>query len=879
MADVDWVGLPRRFRGFWKLNVGLMHKRGLRESFARVWKDWWNECRVGDDVIEWWDTIGKRKVRDFYQKSGVEERRMQYGFLHYLEGQLQECYVNGRGVYPVAEIESLKQLIGDIHNHNFDAARIASGINEVLWGDRPSAFVLREQGKRRRATEIMELEVQEQLGTYRRGQLITSIEGMGCYVDAWYEAQYKKVGISKEVIGDMGEWVCFDLKNKDRMNLNGPISEEEVRIAVESVNAGKSPGIDGKQDMKLSMMRLQQTGLSTQVVEAWLVTQVVGAVLTSTQHGSYSVIFITDGTTSPSTIFMTTDHLRFPGGVGIFEVVINGSNFKQRDEHLSLLVGNVKMLRKLSSYITIVVISDEATFLAAFVKWSVKGRLMVWSTRLLILTHSRLMELQDLHTTLSNLNSMLVIINNDTTNIKCSVYVQLPYSPQESHVASWTPRRGLLFTSHLPLFPEKFSKFQHRPNLLVAIDESGYVRLVRVNDPFSAVPRFQFQGSMVKVMDYLSEALNFTYTFVRPPDGVWGVRLSNGSWTGMLGMVVREEVSIGAGPFMIDTYRSEVVDFTVPIFIDYWRILASRGLPEVDPWGFLFPLAPLVWATILGMLVVLAAAVFLMYAFGSVRNGYQNYWVEVAFGYVRILLQQDMTLPIIWLWERLLLLVWIMVTLVLTRSYSGNLMALLAVRHIPEPYQTLRDMMDDPFVTIIWEQGSATISYMKLAKSGVFREIAESEKIGRLIYVPHPMFQEIIDTLVRRGDHVFINVHSGFKSTIAQDFTKTGKCSFYESKEEFLMAIYVMIGQKDSPLLPFINKRIMSMTEAGLFFQWLIAEEPNSTVCDHVSNKITVNEALSLSNLWGMLVILLVGDITSLLVLFLEHLILHIKQI
>nr|XP_053636398.1 glutamate receptor ionotropic, delta-2-like [Cherax quadricarinatus] len=639
---------------------------------------------------------------------------------------------------------------------------------------------------------------------------------------------------------------------------------------------------NSEHDTKLSMMRLQQTGLSTQVMEAWLVTQVVEAVLTSTQHGSYSVIFITDGTTSPSTIFMIIDHLRFPEGVGISEVVINGSDFKQRDEHLSLLVGNVKMLRKLSSYTTVVVISDEATFLAAFVKWSVKGRLMVWSTRLLILTHSRLMELQDLHTTLSNLNSMLVIINDDTTNIKCSVYVQLPYSPRGSQVvqvASWTPRRGLLFTSHLPLFPEKFSKFQHRPNLLVAIEKSPFDRLVSVNDPFSAVPRFQFQGSMVKVMDYLCEALNFTYSFLRPPDGVFGVRLSNASWTGMLGMMVREEVSIAAGPFMIDTYRAEVVDFTVPIFIDYWRILASRGLPKVDPWGFLFPLAPLVWAIILGMLVVLAAAVFLMYAFGSVRNGYQNYWVEVAFGYVRILLQQDTTLPIIWLWERLLLLVWMMVTLVLTRSYSGNLMALLAVRHIPQPYQTLRQVLDDPSVTIIWEQGSATISYMKLAKSGVFRELAESEKIGRLIYVPTSEFQEIIDTLVRRGDHVFINVHSGLKSSIAQDFTKTGKCSFYESKEEFLMAIYVMIGQKNSPLLPFINKRIMSMTEAGLFFQWLIAEEPNSTVCDHVSNKITVNEALSLSNLWGMLVILLVGDITSLFVLFLEHLILHIKQI
>nr|XP_053643697.1 LOW QUALITY PROTEIN: phosphatidylinositol 4-phosphate 3-kinase C2 domain-containing subunit beta-like [Cherax quadricarinatus] len=116
--------------------------------------------------------------------------------------------------------------------------------------------------------------------------------------------------------------------------------------------------------------------------------------------------------------FNMRSHLRLPGGAGFFEAVINGSDFNQMDKNFSLLIDNVKLLRKLSSYTTIVVISDEATFLAAFVKWSVKGRLMVWSTRLLILTHSRLMELQDLHTTLSNFNSMLVIINNDTTNIR-----------------------------------------------------------------------------------------------------------------------------------------------------------------------------------------------------------------------------------------------------------------------------------------------------------------------------------------------------------------------------------------------------------------------------------------------------------------------------
>nr|XP_053636394.1 glutamate receptor-like [Cherax quadricarinatus] len=423
-------------------------------------------------------------------------------------------------------------------------------------------------------------------------------------------------------------------------------------------------------------------------------------------------------------------------------------------------------------------------------------------------------------------------------------------------------------------------RFHQRPTLLVAIENSTYGKLMMVNDPKdSGVSRVQFHGSLGKLIDYLSGALNFTCSFVRPPDGVWGVKLNNGSWSGMMGMVVREEVSIGAGPFIIDRWRAEAVDFTVPIFIDYWRYLAGRGLPEVDPWGFLFPLAPLVWTAILVMLVVLAAAVFLMYSCGSLKSDDHNYWLQVSFGYVRILLQQDTTLPIYWLWERVVLMVWMMVTLVLTRSYSGNLQALLAVRHIPQPYRTLQDVIDDPSVKLIWEKDSATVAYLKSATSGVYREIADIEKSGRLIFKRRPEFLDLIDTLVRRGDHVIASSHSSFRTPIGHDFTKSGKCSFYESEEEFLQLMFAIICQKDSPLVPALNKRMTSMTEAGLFFQWLVAEEPNSTVCDHVPTKITVNEALSLSNLWGMFVILLVGHLTSLSVLCLEILIRHIQHI
>lgn len=75
----------------------------------------------------------------------------------------------------------------------------------------------------------------------------------------------------------------------------------------------------------------------------------------------------------------------------------------------------------------------------------------------------------------------------------------------------------------------------------------------------------------------------------------------------------------------------------------------------------------------------------------------------------------DLLLRDMWHWERIVLGMWMLTTLVLTRSYGGNLMSLLAVRYIPQPYQSLRDVLDDPTVTMIWEANSAYVQYYRVS--------------------------------------------------------------------------------------------------------------------------------------------------------------------
>lgn len=53
--------------------------------------------------------------------------------------------------------------------------------------------------------------------------------------------------------------------------------------------------------------------------------------------------------------------------------------------------------------------------------------------------------------------------------------------------------------------------------------------------------------------------------FIMPADRAWGSLAHNGSWNGMMGMIVRGEAEIAVAEFTMTALRAEAVDFTVPL--------------------------------------------------------------------------------------------------------------------------------------------------------------------------------------------------------------------------------------------------------------------------------------------------------------------------
>ena len=107
------------------------------------------------------------------------------------------------------------------------------------------------------------------------------------------------------------------------------------------------------------------------------------------------------------------------------------------------------------------------------------------------------------------------------------------------------------------------------------------------------------------------------------------------------------------GPFALNLGRASVVDFTTPLFTTPTLLMAASGRPEVDPWGFLLPFAPSLWAVTFGGLgIVVAAAVVLLTATKQatrpIREKLRSLWqvvVSFVFVFCGVLFQQGNASP------------------------------------------------------------------------------------------------------------------------------------------------------------------------------------------------------------------------------------------
>ncbi|MPC44647.1 Glutamate receptor U1 [Portunus trituberculatus] len=349
-----------------------------------------------------------------------------------------------------------------------------------------------------------------------------------------------------------------------------------------------------------------------------------------------------------------------------------------------------------------------------------------------------------------------------------------------------------------------------RPHIVVTPDSEG---------------KLVVSGPMGNVLSVLAETLNFTYNVVSPADRAWGAEQPDGNWTGMVGQVSRKEVDLALGPFGITYNRTKFVDFTESLFFDARGILSRKGTPEIDPWGFLYPLTGSVWAAVAAALAVVWLVMMMV---GRRPGGVVSVsWAaEVFLQNVRVFFNQGLTGVVLGYGGVVMLSSWVVVAAVVFWSYTGTLTSLLAVRHIPQPIQTLRDLLDDSAVSVIMLPMTIVTDTISRMKSGELRELHELKFVGRVRYERTSAFREMLETVVRHEGYSILDTSLTLDLLIAGDFLKT------------------------SIIMNMLYVWVRSMVESGLYMHWLTNAIPAVTTCRFSPSIILVQEPLSLANLW-----------------------------
>ncbi|PNF14716.1 hypothetical protein B7P43_G09342 [Cryptotermes secundus] len=192
--------------------------------------------------------------------------------------------------------------------------------------------------------------------------------------------------------------------------------------------------------------------------------------------------------------------------------------------------------------------------------------------------------------------------------------------------------------------------------------------------------------------------MNFTSAYYIPKDRAWGSLTQDGSWNGMLGMILRGETEISVAEFTMTALRAGAVDFTVPLINTRNCVLIRQnGHKDVIWHGFLEPFSPQLW-----MLVILTKVVIVLClkTFNHIklrffgRMSSESPDSHCAVYVMGVFYMQGVNNQTRFYSQRALYLMAQLTALTVYTAYAAFLISFLTVQKFSLPFNSLRELID-----------------------------------------------------------------------------------------------------------------------------------------------------------------------------------------
>ncbi|KAK4297641.1 hypothetical protein Pmani_029960 [Petrolisthes manimaculis] len=376
-------------------------------------------------------------------------------------------------------------------------------------------------------------------------------------------------------------------------------------------------------------------------------------------------------------------------------------------------------------------------------------------------------------------------------------------------------------------------------------------------------PPFTITGSMPKVVDIIATKLGYCYEFVVPEDRLHGMRLPNGSFNGVIGMVSRGESDMSGVALFMNPSRVEAVDPSISLYTDASVMAYKRPVLGSDITGFIKPYTLTGWLGVFGMMVVVFLAL-LGFQWGSSSGGIEKWfssqtkagpsylWTSSLWTLCGILAQASPSWP---RGEgvRVMAAVWLLTSLVVSQVYRCNLKAMLILPRLFLPFNNLEELVESEIPTFV---SPGTVLHANLLSSP---EGSTLHDLTRQLVTHRDSWRIPIDLMA--GKYTVFASHHAILSMIHSYYGQTKECPAYLADTVLFTSGISLTFPKGSTLRPLVNSVIQRLKEAGILDHILRDEVINAFECLKSQSTKGVLRPLQLGDFYGVFCVYAAGEV------------------
>ncbi|XP_064636089.1 glutamate receptor-like isoform X2 [Lineus longissimus] len=443
-------------------------------------------------------------------------------------------------------------------------------------------------------------------------------------------------------------------------------------------------------------------------------------------------------------------------------------------------------------------------------------------------------------------------------------------------VGNWSKPDGLVVTG-IELFENTTDDSENKTKRITSILVDPFLyQKTDSEDGIPLVGNDRFEGYCKDLAQLISEMAKFSYQIQIVKDRKYGA-LENGSWTGMIGELTRQEADIVIAPLTITSKRERVVDFSKP-FMNLGISIMIKKPDKQKPgvFSFLAPLAPRVWFCIL-----LAAVVVSLFLFFVSRVSPTEWIVEKAlysetllneFGFGNSLwyalgafMQQGGDAAPRSMSGRVVASVWSLFCLILISSYTANLAAFLTIERMLTPINSVEDLAGQNEIKYGTIDSGSTKSFFESSKISVYKGMGQ-----RMLEDPSVFVKSKREGVERvrssKGKYAFLT-----ESTMNEFTNQRKPCNTMKVGDNLDSKGYGVATPLNSDIRSDVNLAVLKLREEETLTTLQKKWWYDKSECVH-DKKDSKQSSLSLSNLAGVFYILIGGLGLAMAVSLLEFL-------